>query len=72
MAVVMGGDKSRGVGREMQIPTGVLHLEFVELVLPVLFPEIELTSAGATGTGYNHAIRMQCDAPGNALKSFLG
>ena len=52
----MGGDKLRGVGREMQIPTGVLHLEFVELVLPVLFPEIELTSTRAAGTSYNHAV----------------
>ena len=52
----MGGDKPRGVGREMQIPTGVLHLEFVELVLPVLLPEIELAAAGASGTGYDHAV----------------
>ena len=52
----MGGDKLRGVGREMQIPTSVLHLEFVELVLPVLFPEIELAAAGPPGPGHDHAV----------------
>lgn len=52
----MGGDKLRGVWREMQIPTGVLHLEFVELVLLVLFPEIELAAVGATSTRYDHAV----------------
>ena len=56
MAVVMGGDELRGVGREVQVPTGILHLEFMELGLPVLFPEIELSSAGATGTGHDHAV----------------
>ena len=52
----MGGDELRGVGREVQVPAGVLHLEFVELVLPVLFPEIELAAAGPPGTGHDHAV----------------
>ena len=52
----MGGDELCGVRREVQVPTGILHLEFVELVLLVLFPEIELAAVGATSTRYDHAV----------------
>ena len=52
----MNGDKLRGVGREVKVAASVLHLELVKLVLPVLFPEIELPSAGSSGAGHDHAV----------------
>ena len=52
----MGGDKSSRIGGEMQVTAGILKFEFVELVLPVLVPEIDLAAGMATGTRYDHAV----------------